>query len=113
MSRSRRDPMSTSSDAAEEFRRRAVEEYLTAMTRRHQPRSPIEHRAEVVVAAQFRLTCRDPHPDRQSQRSLRVHRGIDRGTWRRERRAHPVAGVFEQPAVVRCNGRTHQLVVSR
>ncbi len=74
------------------------------MPRRHHPRGAVQHGAEVVAAAQFGLAGGDTHPHRQLQRSLSGDRGIDRRTRRGEHRAHPVAGVVEQPAIVRFDG---------
>ncbi len=100
-------------DSGEELRRRAVEQDLAAVAGRHHPRGAVEHRAEVVVAAQLGLAGGDAHPHRQFQRPLRGDGGVDGSTRRREHRAHPVAGVLEQPTVVRRNGFAQQLVVSR
>ena len=73
------------------------------MARRHHSRCAIEHCAEVVVATQLSLAGCDPHPHRQFERPLRGHSGLDGRARRRERRAHAVAGVLEQPTLVRLN----------
>ena len=64
-------------DAAEQTRRGAVDQDLSAVACGHHPCGSVEHRAEVVVSAEFGLTGRDAHPHRQLQRPLRVYRGID------------------------------------
>jgi hypothetical protein len=67
----------------------------------HHPRGTVEHRTEVIRPPQLCLTGRQTHPNRQLQRALRGHRGINGTPRRRERRTHPVTGVLEQPAAVR------------
>ncbi len=71
------------------------------MTGGHHPRRTVEHRTEVIRPPQFGFAGRNPHPHRQLQLALRGHRRIHRRARRGERGAHPVAGVFEQPAPVR------------
>ena len=97
--------------SAEQNRRRLGQQDLTAVTGGHHPRSPIQHRTEVVAVAQFGFAGRDPHPHRQLQRPLRSHRGIDRRPGRRECGTHPVTGVLEQPTAVRLDRRAQHLVM--
>ena len=85
-------------NSAEQTRRRLGQQDLTAVPGGHHPRRTVEHRTEVVPVPQFGLAGRQPHPHRQLQRPLRGHRGIHRGPRRRERGAHPVTGVLEQPS---------------
>ena len=87
-------------NSAEQTRRRLGQQDLPAVPGGHHPRSPIEHRTEVVGPPQLGFAGRDAHPHRQLQRPLRGHRGIDRRPGRGERGAHPVTGVLEQPAAV-------------
>ena len=77
----------------------------------HHPRRTIEHRTEIVPSAQLGFAGRQPHPHRQLQRPLRGHRRIHRRSWRRERGAHAVTGVLEQPAAVPLDRRAQHLVV--
>ena len=77
----------------------------------HHPRRTVEHRTEVVRPPQLGLAGRDPHPDRQLQRPLPSHRGINRTSGRGERGAHPVAGVLEHKAAVRLNRPAQHLIV--
>ena len=81
------------------------------MTGGHHPRRPVQRRPEVVVAASLGLTGGDPHAHRQAQPPLRLHRGVDRGAGRAERRAHPVTGVLEQPTAMGLDRRPQHLVV--
>ena len=111
MSRSRRGPNATRSTPVSSPRGEAVDQDLAAVACRHHPCRAVQHGAEVVLAAQLGLTGRDAHPNRQVQRALRGDRGIDGRPWRFERRAYPVAGVLEQPTVVRRNGLAQDLVV--
>ena len=59
ISRSRREPRGSTCDAAEQCRGGAIEQDLAAVPCRHHPRCPVQHRAEVVIAAHAR-----PHPSR-------------------------------------------------
>ena len=111
MSRNRLGPNDNQVDATDQSRGGAVEQDLAAMAGRHHSRGAIEHRAEVVVSAQFGLAGGDAHPHRQLQRPLRGHRGIDGRTRRGEYRAHPVAGVVEHLAAVRRDGLAQYFVV--
>ena len=88
-------------NAAEQRRRRIGQQDLTAVTGRHHPCRTIERRTEIVAASQLCFAGRDAHPDRQLECPLRGYRRIDRSPRRRERGAHTVAGVLEQPAAVR------------
>jgi hypothetical protein len=97
--------------AAQQTRRRPGQEDLPAVPGGHHPCRTIEHRAEVVRLAQLGLAGRQTHAHRQLQRPLRGHRRIHRTARRGERRADPVAGVFEQPAAVRLNRRPQHLVM--
>lgn len=47
----------------------------------HDAGRSVEHRAEVVVAAQLSFSGGDTHSDRQSQLPLRGHRGLDGARW--------------------------------
>jgi hypothetical protein len=71
-----------------------------AVSGRHDPRRAVEYRAEVVAIPKFGFAGRQPHPHRQPESTLRGYRGIDRRLRRRERRAHSVTGVLEQPAAM-------------
>ena len=95
-SRNRRCPRSSRSTPLSRPAVESGEQDLTAMPGSHHPRGTVQHRTEVVPVPQFGLAGRQPHPHRQLQRPLRVHRGIHRRPRRGERRAHPVAGVLEQ-----------------
>ena len=79
----------------------------------HHARGAIQDGAEVVLVAQLGLAGGDTHPNRQLQRPLRVHRGIDSGPRGREHRADAVTGVLEQPSVTAVDGFTQHLVVGR
>ena len=57
----------------------AVQEDLPAVAGGHQPRHPVEHRAEVVAVAVLGLARRDAHAHRQLQRALRGDGGVDGG----------------------------------
>ena len=77
----------------------------------HHPCGPIEHRAEIIPLAQFGFTGRNPHPHRQFEGTLGVHRRIHRRFRGAERSAHTVAGVLEQEPVIRLDRRAQHLVV--
>ena len=77
----------------------------------HYPRGPVENRAEVVPVPQLGLTGRHAHPHRQLQRNLGSDSGINRALRRGECRAHPVTGVFEQPAPVRLDCPAQHMVM--
>ncbi len=81
------------------------------MTGTHHPRRSIERRTEVVTVAKFGLAGCDAHPYRQLQPQLRGHSSIHCRARRRERRAHTIAGVLEQPAPVRLDRRAQHLVM--
>ena len=98
-------------NSAEQTRRRLGQQDLTAMPGGHHPRRTIEHRTEVVRPPQLGFAGRQPHPHRQLQRPLRGHRRIHRRPRRRERGAHPVTGVLEQPAAVRLDRPAQHLVM--
>ena len=77
----------------------------------HHPRRTIQHRTEVIPAAQLGFPGRQPHPHRQLQRPLRGHRRIHRRARRGERGAHAVAGVLEQPTPVPLDRGAQYLVM--
>ena len=77
----------------------------------HHPRSPVEHRTEVVTLPQLCFAGRDPHPDRQIQFPLRGHCSIHRRSRRRECGADTVTGVLEHEAAVRLDGGAQHLVM--
>jgi hypothetical protein len=66
---------------------------------------------QAVRPAQLGFAGRDPHPHRQLQLPLRGNSGIHRRLRGTECRAHPVAGVPEQPTAVRLHRLTQYLVV--
>ena len=98
-------------NSAEQARGRVGYQDLTAVSGGHHPRSPVEHRAEIVTVPQFGLTGRQPHPHRQLQRSLRSDRSINRRPRRRERGSHTVTGVAEQKPVVPLDRGAQHLVM--
>ena len=81
------------------------------MSSGHYPCGAIQHCTEIIPVPQIGLTGRNAHPNRQAEFALRGNRGIDGRTRRLECRAYPVAGVFEQPTIMRRNGVAHDLVV--
>ena len=98
-------------DARHHRRRGRRHQDLAAVAGGHHPRRPVQHRTEVVLTATLGLTGGDPHAHRQPQRLLRLHRGVDRGAGRAERRAHPVTGVLEQPTPMSLDRRSQHLVM--
>jgi hypothetical protein len=77
----------------------------------HHPRSPVEHRTEVISVPQFGLTSRQPHPHRQLQRPLRSDRSVDRRHRRCERRDHTITGVAEEIAAIPFDRGAQHLVM--
>ena len=77
----------------------------------HHPCGTIQNRPEIVALSQLGLAGRQPHPHRQLQLPLRGHRRIHRRSRRRERSAHAVPGVLEQPAAVPLDRPVQYLVM--
>jgi hypothetical protein len=81
------------------------------VARGHHACGSVEHGAEVVVAAQFRLSGGDPHPHWQLQLRLRRNRRIDSRTGGGEYGAHAVARVVEHSSIVGLDGLAYDVVV--
>ena len=107
---------------AREVRGRTRTQHLTAVTRAHDPRRPIQRRAVVVPVPLLALTGvhTHPHPQRpgllprlRAQRALRLDRRAQRVPHAREHRVHTITGRLDHVTVVRLDRRAQQLVVTR
>ena len=77
----------------------------------HHPRSPVEHRSEVVPVPQLRFAGRNAHPDGQLQLPLCSDRRVGSRFRRCERGDHPVTRVTEQKTAVRLDFEAQHLVM--
>ncbi len=92
----------------------------TVVKQRRATHNPLAHTAteapsrassEELLLELLCLAGRQPYPHRQLQRALRSDSGVNGEFRRGERGTYPIAGVLEQPALVRLDRGAQHLVV--